>query len=691
MNVKAFLAALIFIVAPLVSATAPIMNLSWIVPTYPTTESNFHAYCMANDTDGGPVEYYYHWYKNGVLNRTGSTMNYSYVETADEYNCYSQWGIAFYSCGLGHDANDTTYAENPDVGTYKIIYSNISVTNQTVPVLFQILDYNSATDEDPGFKTNVSIPSSCSDYHGDKIELRFNISDKNNGNTAIFYDCNNGSHWVNIRTATGSIYSDRLYEDGYWLNPAYDSGVLQKISSIPYTDTKKHDNWTLSCLAYDGTTNSSWLNSSTITIQNTPPDVDFIYIDPPAPETTDNLTISYVYSDADGDPETNVSVIWYREGVRVTALDNSTTVNSGNLTIGEDWYFKILVFDGENWSSTHFDPAYYYPSAIATIGDNVSPTIHSDRLSGTSGLNDAPFVVYVNITETNDLAEAIMQVTTPNDQKENYSLILLGSSGAEYQYGKSYTPSTFGTYSFKFYARDGSSNKATLSSTKYYTNSPYIPSGGGGGISVVEQTKKACLIDVSPKTIFFTQQRLLQEVVLSNNDDSSYAPSFNLLLGSGNIVQYLDITNFVSTILPGRRSSFGIKYDSGETISEGTATLVLSSDNCADINLTISVVSGGAQAISVFQELFTGKLSLGELITEPIFSEDSSLRQKISFLTIGVAAIIIFAALTLSLGSLIMDSVKKEAYMITLLWAVFLAGATPILTVFVVTGIRTIF
>jgi hypothetical protein len=108
------------------------------------------------------------------------------------------------------------------------------------------------------------------------------------------------------------------------------------------------------------------VNSTTITIQNTPPQASNVQISPINPTTVSTLNISYLYSDPyDGDPQNIALRIleWYRNGSYIPTFDNQSSISAQNTTKGETWYYRIRVHDGTNYSS-------WIPSSTVVIGNS---------------------------------------------------------------------------------------------------------------------------------------------------------------------------------------------------------------------------------------------------------------------------------------------------------------------------------
>ena len=80
---------------------------------------------------------------------------------------------------------------------------------------------------------------------------------------------------------------------------------------------------------------------------NTPPTASNLIITPAAPNTADALTVSYTYSDDDGDAESGTTVAWHLNGVVQTGQTSSTLPSSAT-SKGESWQAVVTPSDGED-------------------------------------------------------------------------------------------------------------------------------------------------------------------------------------------------------------------------------------------------------------------------------------------------------------------------------------------------------
>ncbi|MCF7872109.1 LamG domain-containing protein [Candidatus Woesearchaeota archaeon] len=134
-------------------------------------------------------------------------------------------------------------------------------------------------------------------------------------------------------------------------------GIELNVDNITSGETTKHETWVLGCKADDGTLNSSWMNSSTINILNTPPTTVNLSRPTNNDLTYTNRTPFYNWtqsSDIDGDELTYELLVARNESFTII-VGNETGLTSNNYTeINEldfdTYYWKVRSYDGENYS-----------------------------------------------------------------------------------------------------------------------------------------------------------------------------------------------------------------------------------------------------------------------------------------------------------------------------------------------------
>jgi hypothetical protein len=69
-------------------------------------------------------------------------------------------------------------------------------------------------------------------------------------------------------------------------------------------------------------------------------------LSPNYPSISDDISLSYVFFDNDGDTEGDTFIRWFRNGVHLRQLDHETTIESRFLSYGDVWSADILPHDG---------------------------------------------------------------------------------------------------------------------------------------------------------------------------------------------------------------------------------------------------------------------------------------------------------------------------------------------------------
>lgn len=129
----------------------------------------------------------------------------------------------------------------------------------------------------------------------------------------------------------------------------YKGGNIQSayndLTTVPSSATAKGEEWRFTVRPGDGTELGTYKTASTVTIGNTPPMASNLLISPVSPLTGDDLTGSYTYSDADGDPEDGAEIRWYMNDTLQSAYNDTLTVPSSATLEGQQWHFTVRPFD----------------------------------------------------------------------------------------------------------------------------------------------------------------------------------------------------------------------------------------------------------------------------------------------------------------------------------------------------------
>ncbi len=165
-----------------------------------------------------------------------------------------------------------------------------------------------------------------------------------------------------------------------WHNNSIEVISLANLTSIGPGNTTKNENWIFSVRVYDGTNWSSWMNSSSLTIQNTVPVSSSVNItsSDSLNRTNGTLTGTWVYSDIDSDTQSANETKWFNNSIEVTSLINYTSVGPGNTTKNQNWTFSVRVYDGTDWSSWTNSSSITIQNTAPTFSHNLTTqTINS--------------------------------------------------------------------------------------------------------------------------------------------------------------------------------------------------------------------------------------------------------------------------------------------------------------------------
>ena len=112
---------------------------------------------------------------------------------------------------------------------------------------------------------------------------------------------------------------------------------------------------------------------------DTPPVASNVTYVPTSPTKGTGLGVSYDYHDADGDSEQGTQIKWWRDGLRITSIDDQTDVPNSWIGRGQQWQVEVTPSDvNEDGESVMLDPI--------TIGNTV-PVARSLELSPTDPLD----------------------------------------------------------------------------------------------------------------------------------------------------------------------------------------------------------------------------------------------------------------------------------------------------------------
>ncbi|HJM67223.1 MAG TPA: choice-of-anchor V domain-containing protein [Candidatus Thalassarchaeaceae archaeon] len=146
-------------------------------------------------------------------------------------------------------------------------------------------------------------------------------------------------------------------------------------STLPASATSKGEVWKVSVRASDGIDFSPWAESAPRTIGNAPPVLESLNLTPISPSSSEDIQISYDWSDPDGDALALVHVHWHVDGQHVSSYDDILLIEAGQTTRGQIWHAEIVLEDSDGAVSTdHANPAANHVTSSVTI-ENSNPIV----------------------------------------------------------------------------------------------------------------------------------------------------------------------------------------------------------------------------------------------------------------------------------------------------------------------------
>ncbi|MFX0014823.1 MAG: hypothetical protein ACFFB2_00520 [Promethearchaeota archaeon] len=143
---------------------------------------------------------------------------------------------------------------------------------------------------------------------------------------------------------------------------------------------------------------------------------------------TDNINITYSYSDPDGDLEetTQRIVLWYWNGELNSSKTNNVTLLSSETSSGETWQYRLQVYDGFNYS-------IIYTSILISIGayTNNIPEVQNITLTGGINTTTVDLVAsydFFDLDGHQEVEKEIIWFMNGDIQPDHNNSLIIGSS-----------------------------------------------------------------------------------------------------------------------------------------------------------------------------------------------------------------------------------------------------------------------
>jgi len=189
------------------------------------------------------------------------------------------------------------------------------------------------------------------------------------------------------------------------LQPSYND-----LRIIPPVELIKGQKWYYTVRPKDGTYFGELKISTVVTIGNTAPIAANLAISPLQPMTTNELTCSYEYTDADNDNETGTDIRWYKNEELQLSYSDQRKIPSEETTKGQKWYFTVRPRDGILYGEVQ-------KSSIVTIEDT-PPTISDINITPVLPMKGDSLVCHYTYNDADSDIETDTEIKWYKDNKQ---------------------------------------------------------------------------------------------------------------------------------------------------------------------------------------------------------------------------------------------------------------------------------
>ena len=222
------------------------------------------------------------------------------------------------------------------------------------------------------------------------FSLEVNKGTLSTGIGAMLVNVNNQGNSA-THSITGSSYRSWSFE---WTAPAAGAGqVTFEVAGMTTNGNggNSGDRWTTSVVQLP----------ENVPV-NGPPSVSNVILAPTDPVTSNQLSLSYSYSDPDNDQESGSEITWYRDSQALPqGTINGLSVPASETQKGQEWYATIRPSDGTDYGNTVTSNtvtiANSAPSLVAPIITPASPEQGDDLTVSYSAADDDQDVLTISI------------------------------------------------------------------------------------------------------------------------------------------------------------------------------------------------------------------------------------------------------------------------------------------------------
>ncbi len=431
--------------------TKPIMSsaIANSTTSLNSTGNDLKCYANSTDLDGDNASYFGNWYKNGVQNISFNTAPSS----------YAQGPLVLVS------TLDSSYLQNGQNWSCKV-YANDGEENSTPISSNNVTVINYAPAMSSAKANSTTIFNSTSN----DLKCYANSTDTDGDNVSY----NGYWHKNGAQNASFSTYPSSYSPNSFVLVSTLDSSYLQN-----------GQNWSCRIRADDRTQNSSYIQSSNVTVINYAPIMASVIANSTtnANNTLEDLHCFARATDTDGE---NVSYngYWHKNGAQNASFSTYPSSYAQGTTVLVSTLDKSNLQAGQNWScSARADDrtqnsTYLQSSNVTIVYDTTAPNITLASPANSSTWSSSSTVTFAyNVSDLYGISNCTLIIGGAIDQNDTNV-----SNNAQNTFSKSLGN---GNYNWSVNCTDTSSN--TGSSETFYISVSYTAPSEGSGSSCEDE------------------------------------------------------------------------------------------------------------------------------------------------------------------------------------------------------------
>jgi hypothetical protein len=401
-----------------ISNSPPVISSVVITPPLPTTLDDLNCTATASDADNDTISYLFSWYRNGILTFLENTLANTSLLTSGNTTVGDNWNCSV----MANDGTDNSTIVSDNV---TIVNSAPSIPNYIYPdngtvfasIASTYLNWTDSTDADADPITyyinfSTSTPptynsSTANNYTTMPVEpniyywtITAGDGTTNSSNTTVWqfeinaqpivsytnitpiapYTTDDLLFYANCtdaNNATMTMYLTDVFKDNVSQGITNSSTVTNDTSELIYVlsngITNRSEQWLFEVVCGDNIENSTAVNSSFVTILNSPPTIPSYNSPADGTNATSPVTLNWTTS-TDADNDTITYYINYST-VSPPAYNSSTTstTKSLNATLASTYYWTITAGDGTDNSSN--TTIWSFLTNYTNVYPNVSATV----------------------------------------------------------------------------------------------------------------------------------------------------------------------------------------------------------------------------------------------------------------------------------------------------------------------------